>query len=107
MLAWIFWTGRRRLQREYCGQSSPSVMQLTILIGPSSARTTCPTVMSVRPPGQHVAALGPVVAGDEPVLGETLKDLRQELGRDMELLGDALGADRAVIPVGRRCSASP
>src|SRR5262249_21794362 len=46
MLAWIFWTGRRRLHREYCGQSSPSVMQLTILMGPSSARSTCPTVMA-------------------------------------------------------------
>jgi len=61
MLAWIFWTGRRRLHREYCGQSSPSVMQLTISIGPSSARTTCPTVMPLGC-GQHVAALGSIVA---------------------------------------------
>ena len=47
MLAWIFCTGRRRLQRENCGQSSFSVMQLTIRSGPSMARTTCPTVISV------------------------------------------------------------
>ena len=30
ILAWIFCTGRRRLQRENCGQSSSSAMQLTI-----------------------------------------------------------------------------
>ena len=33
MLAWIFCTGPRRLQRANCGQSSCSVMQLTTLSG--------------------------------------------------------------------------
>src|SRR6267142_707304 len=44
--AWILWTGRRRLHLSICGHSESSRHE-TMLIGPSSARITCPTVMSV------------------------------------------------------------
>src|SRR5947207_3819025 len=49
----------------------------------------------VRLARQHVAALRAVLAHDQPALCQALEDLRQELGRDPELLGDALGADGA------------
>src|SRR5687767_14235859 len=45
--------------------------------------------------GQRIAALWTVLALDQPLLGEALEDLRHELGRDGELLGDSLGAHRA------------
>src|SRR5205823_1317066 len=41
---WSFWTGRRRLHRGSCGQP-PWSKQLTMLMGPSSARITSPTVI--------------------------------------------------------------
>src|SRR5438093_418105 len=44
--AWSFWTGRRRLHRGSCGQP-PWSRQLTMLMGPSSARITSPTVISL------------------------------------------------------------
>jgi hypothetical protein len=47
MLVWIFWTGPRKLHRGNCGQSWSVLRQLTIRIGPSSARTTSPTVISL------------------------------------------------------------
>src|SRR5262252_404273 len=51
----------------------------------------------VGPPGQLVSALGPVVTGDESMLGESLEDLGEELGRNVEFLGDALGAHRTFV----------
>src|SRR5690349_1678776 len=50
-----------------------------------------------RMPRQHVAALGPVVARDQLPLRQSLEDLGQALGRNMELLRDALGADRDLV----------
>src|SRR5438552_7624276 len=47
-----------------------------------------------RPARQRVAALGPVGADDQPLLGEPLEDLGHELRRDRELLGNPLGAHR-------------
>src|SRR6266446_6227383 len=44
---------------------------------------------------QRVAALGPVGADDQPLLGQPLEDLGHELRRDRELLGDPLGAHGA------------
>src|SRR5215475_10280139 len=51
----------------------------------------------VGPPGQLVSALGPVVTGDESMLGESLEDLGEEFGRNVELLGDALSAHRTFV----------
>src|SRR2546426_399018 len=48
-----------------------------------------------RPARQRVAALGPVGADDQPLLGQPLEDLGHELRRDRELLGDPLGAHGA------------
>ena len=44
---------------------------------------------------QRVTALRPVRAHDESLLGQPLENLRHQLGRDRELLGDALGAHGA------------
>ena len=63
--AWIFCTGRLRLQRAICGHSLSS-RQLTMLIGPSSARTTSPDRDVAGVPRQHVSALRPVLADDQP-----------------------------------------
>src|SRR5262249_42994493 len=48
---------------------------------------------------QGVASLGPVLADDEPALGEALEDLREQLGRYPALLRDPLGAgsSKAVV----------
>src|SRR6266536_4381440 len=54
-----------------------------------------------RAPRQHVAALGPGGARDELLLREPLQDLREQLRRDVELVGDALGAHRTEILVDR------
>src|SRR5437660_1174662 len=43
----------------------------------------------------RVSTLGAVLADDEPPLREALKDLREQLGRNPELLGDPLRADGA------------
>src|SRR5213594_3006020 len=53
---WIFCTGRRRLQRAICGQSLSLSIHSTMLIGPSSARTTCPTEISA---GRRASAYPP------------------------------------------------
>ena len=45
-----------------------------------------------RTPREAVAPLGAVLAHDQPLLGQALKDLRQQLGRDRRVLGDPLGA---------------
>src|SRR5438445_10957152 len=44
---------------------------------------------------QRVPTLGAVLADDEPPLREALQDLRAQLGRNPELLGDPLRADGA------------
>src|SRR5438445_6675298 len=44
---------------------------------------------------QRVSTLGAVLADDEPPLREALQDLREQLGRNPELLGDPLRADGA------------
>src|SRR2546428_12324430 len=49
--------------------------------------------------GQSVPSLGSVLADDQPALGESLQDLRQELGRDAELFRDPLRADGAELVV--------
>jgi hypothetical protein len=41
------------------------------------------------------------MARDEPLLGQALEDLGQALGRDAELLRDALGADHPFVAVRR------
>src|SRR5262245_50858733 len=48
-----------------------------------------------RPARQNVAALGAVLAHDQPALGEALQDLREKLRGNAELLRDPLRADRA------------
>src|SRR5215470_8360945 len=48
-----------------------------------------------RAMGQPVAPLGPVLAHDQPLLGQALEDFRQELGGDAKLVGNALGAHGA------------
>ena len=50
-----------------------------------------------RLPREDVPALGPVDARDQLSLGQALEDLRQELRRDAEVLGDPLGVDHAVV----------
>src|SRR5262245_9878469 len=52
-------------------------------------------------PRQRIAALRAVVARDERLLGQTLEDLGQALGRDVELLRDALGTHRSFVAMGR------
>src|SRR5207302_10186704 len=49
---------------------------------------------------QHVPALGAILADDEPLLREALQDLREQLGRNPELLGDPFRADGAEAVVG-------
>src|SRR6266478_6235737 len=44
---------------------------------------------------QQIPTLGAVLAHDEPPLRQALQDLREQLGRDPELLGDPLRADGA------------
>src|SRR3989442_1141731 len=46
---------------------------------------------------EHVAALGAVLAHDQPPLRQALQDLGEELRRNTELLGDSLGAHRPDI----------
>src|SRR5215470_7396899 len=48
-----------------------------------------------RPARQDIAALGSVLAHDQPALGEALQDLRKKLRRNAELLRDPLRTDRA------------
>src|SRR5438270_10243243 len=50
-----------------------------------------------RPPRQHVAPLGAVLADDQPLLGEPLEDLGQQLLWNRELLRDTLGADGTLV----------
>src|SRR5580765_6867762 len=54
-----------------------------------------------RFPRQYVATLGTVMARDEPLLRQALEDLGQALGRNVKLLGDALGAHHPFIAMGR------
>src|SRR5438552_4329995 len=49
------------------------------------------------PAGQHIAALRPVMAHDQPLPGERLEDLRQQLLWNRELLRDTLGADGTLV----------
>src|SRR5688500_5341137 len=53
----------------------------------------------VRPPGQHVTALGTVLAHDQPFFRETLEDLGHDLRRNVRLLRDPLGPDRPEVVV--------
>src|SRR5205814_1576999 len=50
-----------------------------------------------RSPRQHVPALGPVLADDQPLLGQLLEDLREQLLWNRELLRDTLGADGTLV----------
>src|SRR5512137_2157042 len=53
-----------------------------------------------RVPGQGVSSLGPVVATDQLLLRQPLEDLGEPLRGDVKLLGDSLGAHRALVTVG-------
>src|SRR5688572_13377862 len=48
---------------------------------------------------ERIAALRPVLALDQSLLGEPLEDLGHQLRGDGELLGDSLGVDRADVVV--------
>src|SRR5712664_4664130 len=95
--------GRLRIridEREPCLEALLDVVarravrvELAIAIGPSNARTTCPTVSSSGFGREPVAALRIAVADDQAPLRQALQDLGEELAGDVELFCDLRDRD--------------
>ena len=62
--------------------------------GPSTARITSATVISLGSPGQPVAAAGAAAGPDQARVLELEQDVLEELQRDLLRLGQALALDR-------------